>query len=259
MTPLIKKLTRLATAYATAEREVIGAFFAKPRARKDHLRWLKAQGFKEYSAIKPILDALTALHPKIDKGIARSDFAELTEKLADETKHARLVLDLVQEISGKKTTPRDLDWLPEDRKLAKVRAKYSKSYAALLHGSAKVTSREIKRTDEDLERAAITLTEGGGGALYLVCSKLKKNGIEGRIAGVFHEILLDEVEHKESGARALGEQINNDADCRRAAEIISAVCGQRLRMRNEQFGFPFNQTQLSELNRRAQTALHRRR
>jgi len=256
MTRYATTLKRLAQGYADAERTVIVAFFKKPRKPKDHLRWLKAQGFKEYSAIKPIIDALTALYPKIDRGIDRHDYAELTEKLADETKHARLVMDLVQEISGKKIEPRDLTWLPEDRKLAKVRAKFSKSYATLLHGSGKLNSREIKRKDEDLERAAITLTEGGGGALYLVCSKLKKAGIEAKIARVFHEILLDEVGHKDSGARALGGQIKSDADRKRAAEIIAAVCGQRLHMRNEQFGFPLNKIQLAELDRRAQAALY---
>ena len=259
MNGYIRQLTRLAKAYAAAEADVIAAFFKRPRKRTDHLRWLKAQGFKEYSAIKPIIDALTALYPKIDKGIDRHDYAELTEKLADETKHARLVMDLLQEISGKKSGARDLTWLPEDRKLAKVRAQYSKSYATLLHGSGKVSAKEIKRRDEDLERAAITLTEGGGGALYLVCSRLKKRGIEAKIARVFHEILLDEIEHKDSGARALGGQINNDADCQRAAEIIAAVCGQRLRMRNEQFGFPLNNIQLTALDQRAQAALNGRR
>ena len=258
MTTYINQLTRLAHAYAAAEVEVIAAFFQKPRRPTDHLRWLKAQGFKEFSAIKPILDALAALYPKIDQGTSRHDYAELTEKLADETKHARLVMDLIQAISGNPTTPRDLTWLPEDRKLARVRARYSKSYATLLHGSGRVSSKEIKRRDEDLERAAITLTEGGGGALYLVCSKLKKTGIEGKIARAFHQILLDEVGHKDSGGRALGGQIENDADCQRAAAIISAVCGQRLRMRNEQFGFPLSKIQLAELDRRARAARHGR-
>jgi hypothetical protein len=256
MTDHVNQLTRLAKAYAAAERDVIAAYFKKPRKRTDHLRWLKAQGFKEYSAIKPILDALTALYSKIDRGVDRHDYAELTEKLADETKHARLVLDLLEEISGKKTGPQDLTWLPEDRKLAAVRGRYSKSYATLLHGSGKVSSKEIKRRDEDLERAAITLTEGGGGALYWVCSKLKKTGIEAKIARAFHEILLDEIGHKDGGARSLNRQIKNHADCQRAAEIICAVCGQRLRMRNEQFGFPLNQIQVAALDRRAQAALN---
>ncbi|HEY3154501.1 MAG TPA: hypothetical protein VGK65_22770, partial [Candidatus Binatia bacterium] len=159
---------------------MVRAFFKAPRTKKEHLRWLKAQGFKEYSAIRPILVALNALYPSIDRGIHRRDYVELTEKLADETKHARLVMDLLQEISGGDITPRDLTWLPEDRKLAKVRAKYSKSFAGLLHGSVNVSSKEIRRQDEQLERAAITLTEGGGGALYQVCSRLKKSGVEGR-------------------------------------------------------------------------------
>jgi hypothetical protein len=247
MNDYVKRLTRLASGYRAAEEVVVGAFFREPRAKKDHLRWLKAQGFKEYSAIKPLISALAALYPKVDRGIDRREYAELTEKLADETRHARLVMELIEELSGRKITPRDLTWLPADRKLARVRSSYSKSFARLLHGSGKIASKEIRRKDEELERAAITLTEGGGGALYLVCSKLKKRGFEGKIAKVFHEILLDEVGHKDSGARALAQQIKDERSFRRAAAIIAAVSGQRLRMRNEQFGFPLKVEDLAAL------------
>jgi hypothetical protein len=247
MNSYVDRLTRLASAYRAAEEAVVRAFFRKPRIKKDHLRWLKAQGFKEYSAIKPIIDALTALYPKVDRGLDRHDYAELTEKLADETKHARLVMDLLEEITGNKVTPRDLTWLPQDRKLAKVRGKYSKSSARLLHGSGEVTHDEIARKDEEVERAAITLTEGGGGALYRVCSRLKKRGVEGKIARVFHEILLDEVGHKDAGTRALAGLITDEDSFRRAARIIREVSEQRLRMRNEQFGFPLKPDELAAL------------
>ena len=135
MNDYTEKLMSLARAYCAAEAKIIAAFFEKPHRPGDHLRWLKAQGFKEYSAIMPILDALTKLYPAIDNGMPRHDYTELAEKLGDETKHARLVMDLLQKISGKNITPGDLTWLPEDRKLARVRARYSKSYAGLLHGS----------------------------------------------------------------------------------------------------------------------------
>jgi hypothetical protein len=251
----VSRLTRLAKAYASAERDVIAAFFKKLPKRKDHLRWLKAQGYKEYSAIQPILGALSALYADIDRGVTRHDYAELTEKLADETKHARLVMDLLEEIRGKKVSPRDLTWLAQDRKLAKVRAKYSKSFAGLLHGSEKITSKEIRRHDEALERAAITLTEGGGGALYQVCSKLGNHGIHAKIARVFHEILLDEVEHKDIGARSLSSLITTEASFRRAAEIICEVSAQRLCMRNEQFGFPLSKNRLGALERAARQSV----
>jgi rubrerythrin len=250
-----QQLTKLASAYGAAEAEVVGAFFAVPREKKDHLRWLKAQGFKEYSAIKPILDALTQLYPDIDTGIARHNYTELTEKLADETKHARLVMDLLEEISGKKIKPRDLTWLPQDRKLAKVRAGFSKSYAGLLHGSEKVTSRAMRRRDEELERAAITLTEGGGGALYQICGMLKQRGIEEKIAAVFREILQDEVEHKDGGTRALASLVKDKASFRRAARIICEVSAQRLRMRNEQFGFPLSEAEMKALDQQARQSV----
>jgi hypothetical protein len=251
-----KRLTRLASAYRAAEAAVVRAFFKKPRTKRDHLHWLKAQGFKEYSAIKPLIDALTALYPSVGRDVNRHDYAELTEKLADETKHARLVMNLLEEIEGKKITPDDLTWLPQDRKLARVRAKYSKSFARLLHGSGKVTSNEIRRKDQTLERAAITLTEGGGGALYQVCDTLKQRGIETKIAKVFHQILLDELEHKDRGGRALAALIRDESSFRRAAKIISEISAQRLRMRNEQFGFPLDREQLSALENRARESVH---
>ena len=255
MNRYIQRLTQLASAYRAAEEAVVRAFFKKPRARKDHLRWLKAQGFKEYSASQPILGALTALYPNVDRGVDRRDYAELTEKLADETKHARLVMDLLEEIRGKKVSRRDLTWLAQDRKLAKVRAKYSKSFAGLLHGSEKITSKEIRRYDEAVERAAITVTEGGGGALYQVCSKLGNHGIHAKIARVFHEILLDEVEHKDSGARSLSSLITTEESFRRAAEIICEVSAQRLRMRNGQFGFPLSRNRLAAVEQGARQSV----
>ena len=112
----VRKLTKLAAAYRAAEEAIVHAFFAKPRGKQDHLRWLRAQAFKEYSAIKPIFTALAKLYPEIDRGIDRHDYEELTEKLADETKHARLVMDLLEDISGKKITIKDLLWLPARQK-----------------------------------------------------------------------------------------------------------------------------------------------
>jgi hypothetical protein len=255
MNAYINRLKRLASSYRAAEEAVVRAFFKKTRTKKDHLRWLKAQGFKEYSAIKPIIAALTALYPNVDRGVDRHDYAELTEKLADETKHARLVMDLLEEMTGKRVTPRDLTWLPQDRRLARVRGRYSKSFARLLHGSGKVAAKEIRRKDEAIERAAITLTEGGGGALYQVCSKLRQPGIERKIARVFREILLDEIGHKDAGSHALGELINDEKSFRRAAQIIQEVSGQRLRMRNEQFGFPLRREELAALESRADRSI----
>jgi rubrerythrin len=254
MNPYIKRLTRLTSTYCSAEEAVVRAFFKQPRKRQNHSRWLKAQGFKEYSAIQPIIAALSALYANIDRGIPRHDYAELTEKLADETRHARLVMDLLEEVTGKKITPRDLTWLPEDRKLAAVRARYSKSVAKLLHGSGTIRSRELRRKDEQLERAALTLTEGGGGALYRVCSKLSKRGVERKIARVFTEILADEVGHKDAGARSLGRLVRNERSFRRAAGIVADVCDQRLRMRNEQFGFPLPPEEIAALASRVKQA-----
>jgi hypothetical protein len=181
--------------------------------------------------------------------VRRHDYEELAEKLAEETKHMRLLLDLLEEIGGERRTPKALPWLPQDRKLARVRARYSKTYAGLLHGSGNLSVREIRRKDEELERAAITLTEGGGGALYEVCGKLRKGEIERKIAAAFKEIHQDEVGHKNVGSQMLAKLVHGRKDYERAAEIIQRVSSQRLRMRNEQFGFPMSEERVRELER----------
>ena len=255
MNRYVRQLERLAQNFRDAEAQIIRVYFAKPRKRLDHMHWLRAQAFKEYSAIKPIFTALAKLYPQVDHEIDRHHFEQLTEKLADETKHARLVMDLLEELTGKKVTFADLLWLPEDRKLAKIRARFSRSYATLLHGSGAIRAKEIRRKDEELERAAITLTEGGGGGLYQVCSRLKKNGFEGKIARVFREILVDEMAHKEAGIRSLAALVRNDMAFRRAARIICEVSSQRLRMRNEQFDFPLSEREMTSLDKRARVPI----
>ena len=120
-----------------------------------------------------------------------------------------------------------------------------------MHGSGKIKPKKSAARTRALERAAITITEGGGGALYLVCSKLKKNGFERKIAHAFKEILVDETEHKDAGGRSLDVLIKTRAAHLRAARIIAEVSSQRLRMRNEQFGFPLSEAQIAALDQHA--------
>ena len=247
MTDYGKALERLAEGYGKAEREVVATYFGAPHAPEDHIPWLKAQAFKEYSAIQPLVHALDKLYPQLDRQVDRHDYEELCHKLGDEMSHARLIMDFLEELTGKGLTQKDLTWLPEDRKLAEVRARYSRSYAGLLHGSERITTSEIQRRDEALERAAITLTEGGGGALYEVCRHLKGNRNNRRIASIFGRIHRDETKH--SDANELEVLVKTRKDHDRARRIITDVSSQRLRMRNEQFGFPLSRGELRTLER----------
>ena len=98
-----------------------------------------------------------------------------------------------------------------------------------------------------LERAAITLTEGGGGALYEVCRHLKGNRINRRIASIFGRIHRDETKH--SDANELEALVKTRKDYDRARHIIAHISSQRLRMRNEQFGLPLSRGELRTVER----------
>jgi hypothetical protein len=242
-----KALEQLAEGYGKAEQQVVATYFSTVRTAEEHIPWLKAQAFKEYSAIQPLVRALDKLYPQLDRQVDRHDYEELCHKLGDEMSHARLIMDFLEELTGERLTQKDLTWLPEDRKLAEVRARYSRSYAGLLHGSERITTSEIQRRDEMLERAAITLTEGGGGALYEVCRHLKGNRINRRIASIFGRIHRDETKH--SNANELATLVKTRKDYDRARRIIANVSSQRLRMRNEQFGFPLGRGELRAVER----------
>ena len=245
----LEALRRLAGRYRRAEMQIVRAYFAERRSKRQHIRWLKAQAFKEYAAIRPLLELLAVYHARIDSEVDRHEFEEIAEKLAEETKHARLVMDVIEAIGGKRVKIGDLVRLPEDKKLARVRARYSKTYAALLHGSKTPSDKEMRRKDEAIERAAVTLTEGGGGALYAICVGLRQGAAEKKIAAAFKAIHTDEKDHKDAGARRLAPLLRSRRDYERAAEIVCEVSAQRLRMRNEQFGFPLSAEALRALER----------
>jgi len=72
---------------------------------------------------------------------------------------------------------------------------------------------------------------------------------------VFREILLHKVVHKAPGDRSLASLITDESSFQRAAKIIGEVSSQRLRMRNEQFGFPLNRVELAALEDRARQTI----
>ena len=76
--------------------------------------------------------------------------------------------------------------------------------------------------------------------------------------GSFREILRDELAHKDTGVRALASLLGTDRASKRAARIVGEISSQRLRMRNEQFGFPLSEDQMRILEQRAQRSASQR-
>jgi hypothetical protein len=142
--------------------------------------------FKEYSAIKPIFTALAKLYPEIDRGIDRHDYEELTEKLADETKHARLVMDLLEEISGKKNYLQGFysgcRKTGNSRKFARATRRATRRFYMAREPSApKKFAAKTRVSSAPPSRSP----KAAAGRFNRVCSELKTSGVEGRIAKVF--------------------------------------------------------------------------
>ncbi len=78
----------------------------------------------------------------------------------------------------------------------------------------------------------------------------RRAGSRGKSPRAFKEILADETAHRDAGGRSLDGLVTSRAAFLRAARIITEVSSQRLRMRNEQFGFPLSEAQLKALEPR---------
>ena len=77
--------------------------------------------------------------------------------------------------------------------------------------------------------------------------KLKGDPLLDQVAKAFSEIFDDEVEHQESGAEDLERVAKTEEAWEKAGHMVQQICQQRLRMRNEQFGFPISDERLREI------------
>lgn len=200
------------------EAEIVRAYFVRPRTTEMDLRWLRAQAFKEAIDMR----ALPAyLHEECwQTGTVRNhpQGSAAAAKLAEEMKHFRLVASLIEWLTGKPVAIADLLELPEDTKLQDLREPYR-------HG-------------DELERAVVDFTEGGGGAMYSALVRLDHGEFERRTAHAFKIILDDEIQHGPAQIRVIARLARSDADWEHVIDIVQRVGQQRLHMRNEMFSFP---------------------
>jgi len=107
-------------------------------------------------------------------------------------------MDLLQEI--RRDIALAISLVTRDRKLAQGASPILQELRRVLHGSVDVSAKEIRRQDEQLERPPLPHQAV---AARSISRAAQTRGIEGVSRAPFHEILRDEVEHKDAGARSL--------------------------------------------------------
>lgn len=219
-----------AAPYWAGEAEVVQTYFSRPRTRDQDLFWLKAQAYKE---ARPFRDLPKNLQEEfLQTGVVQNhpDGAEAAQRMAQETRHFWLLADLIKDFFGVTVALTDAMPLPEDRKLQELRA--------------------VSRTQGGgLERAAVAFTEGGGGAMFEVLSRLDGGEFERKIASVFRIIADEEIPHGPLEIHSIARHARSESDWQRARAIVRDLSRQRLLMRNEMFGYPLNPARLREIDK----------
>lgn len=219
-----------AAPYWAGEAEVVRTYFTRGRTRALDLSWLRAQAYKE---ARPFRDLAKNLQEEfLQTGAIRHhpDGAEAAQRMVQETRHFRLLADLIADLFGVTVTLSDLVVLPDDHKLQELRAAY-------------------KSQGGELERAAVAFTEGGGGAMFQVLSQLAGGEFEQRVAATFKIIADEEIPHGPMEIYAIARHARNESDWERARVIVRDISRQRLLMRNEMFGSPLSLGRLQEIDR----------
>jgi hypothetical protein len=232
---LRNEMTRFASRYWAGEAEVANTFFSQDRTAEEHLRWLRLQAYKELQPrtdgiIIKLIEKLMADYDKLEHGVDRHDMLHTTQFLEEEFRHYVLFADVIDHITGENVTPQELvDYeLEGETTLRALRKAYADKHGALA-------------------RFASSFCEGGGASIYYEGMLMTGSPLAEHIALACKGVYEDEVGHAAHGAADLSSAADTEEDWTLAKEIIAAISEQRVRMRNEQFGFPMSDARFAEM------------
>lgn len=228
-------LTRYASRFWAGEAEIARTFFSQPRAPEEHLRWLRVQAYKELQPrddgiIIRNIEQIARNYPSLERGVSRADFLANIQFLEEEFRHYVVFADVIDSITGGRLTVEELAGydIAEERELRAVRKRCFDE-----HG--------------ELGRFASSFCEGGGASIFYEGMQIGGDPLSDRIAAACANVYGDEVDHATHGADALNAIARTDEDWALAKEMVAAISAQRLRMRNEEFGFPLADERLAEI------------
>lgn len=206
--------------YWECEGEIAKRYYANA-TDEDHAFYLRAQLWKElhpvdgfFNGLHRELKDLVDRFPDVDRTIDRHEYHFLLTQLTEEFNHYVMLADIFEHVMGRKITAEDTVQLDEEKKLGDVRRGY---------------------VDDELTKAAVGFTEGGGARLFREGAKLSGSKVNEMTAHAMEIIYDDEKDHYAEQAKICVGLIKTDDDMARMKDAIRDISAQRVRMRAEMF------------------------
>jgi hypothetical protein len=214
------------------EAEVAATFFSRSRDAEEHLRWLKSQMVRELAWPDGRLVRLLDAYKQVERAQDRHSVHTLFMTAEEEYSHYVVLADIAEAAAGRRITP---DEIMYNKELAEWRA---------LDG--------VRTREADWDNAVSGFHEGGGLGIYWTCMHLTPmdgDPYREQIAQAMGMIYSDELEHAARGLRQVVRIAATASEemWQRVLEKVLLVGYHRVRMRNEQFGFPLTEQRVEEI------------
>ena len=213
-------LVDVAWPYWECEGEIARRYY-QDATEDDHAFYLRAQLWKElhpvdgfFNGLHRELKELVDRFPEIDKSIDRHEYHFLLTQLTEEFNHYVMLADILEHVMGRPIAAEDTVQLQEEKKLGDLRRSY---------------------VNDELTRAAVGFTEGGGARLFREGAKLSGSTVNDMTAKAMNIIYEDEKDHYAEQAKICVNLINTEEELTRMKGAIQDISAQRVAMRAEMF------------------------
>ena len=219
-TNIEETLVDVAWPYWECEGEIARRYY-QDATEDDHAFYLRAQLWKElhpvdgfFNGLHRELKELVDRFPEIDKSIDRHEYHFLLTQLTEEFNHYVMLADILEHVMGRPIAAEDTVQLQEEKKLGDLRRSY---------------------VNDELTRAAVGFTEGGGARLFREGAKLSGSTVNDMTAKAMNIIYEDEKDHYAEQAKICVNLINTEEELTRMKDAIQDISAQRVAMRAEMF------------------------
>jgi hypothetical protein len=232
VTKRIGEVLQRVNRYWAGEAEVAATFFSRSHTPEEHLYWLKSQMVRELGWPDGRLNRTLEAYKSVEKEFDRHTVHALLTNAEEEYSHYVVLADIAEAAAGRRVLPEEIMYnkdLDEWKALDRVRTR-----------------------EADWDNAVSGFHEGGGLGIYWTAMHLThmdSDPYREQIAAAMSMIYQDEIEHAARGFRSVVRvaATASEATWQRVVEKVEQIGYHRVRMRNEQFGFPITEERIEEI------------